>query len=78
MSDYLPESPFLATLWCPGCRPDQDPTKEILEVRWCHLHSPSTSGSADGEVPYSNRILASVEADGHDCAAIHRLLYGDE
>lgn len=55
MTDYPPDTPNLATPWCPTCQPDKDITREILEVRFCAIHEPNRSGPDDvglGEPPY--------------------------
>jgi hypothetical protein len=34
-------------MYCPGCEPEADPTREILDVRWCESHSPVRGGLDD-------------------------------
>ena len=43
----LPETPNLATDWCPTCEPERDPVREILAVKYCWAHPVSLIGSAD-------------------------------
>ena len=47
MTDDLPDTPFVAQMWCPGCAPKRDETKEVLVVEWCPRHKPSAAGLED-------------------------------
>lgn len=40
MTHYIPDSPRLGRSWCPGCDPNLDPTREILETSYCPTHKP--------------------------------------
>lgn len=33
-------TPDLGIPWCPTCAPDKDPTREILQTRYCARHDP--------------------------------------
>lgn len=46
----LRETPDLSERWCPTCRPDRDPTQEILRLDYCETHRPSTHGADDARV----------------------------
>jgi hypothetical protein len=76
MSDYLPDSPYLAERYCPGCEPDRDEMKEILEVRWCEAHSPNREGKADEAVGPVGFMNGSDESGGDSnrrfCEMFHR------
>ena len=76
MPDTIMETPKLGRAWCPGCRPEGDPTREILDVSWCAAHKPSEAGTADAAtVPALAPFFAGgSEADGHDNRAMARLL----
>lgn len=72
----LTETPNLGILWCPGCAPERDPTREILETHWCYRHGPTLAGvddrpSLDGPVRIGN---GSGPADGDDCRAFAALM----
>jgi hypothetical protein len=74
MTDYLPDTPVLARYYCPGCDLDADPTREILEPRWCNQHEPRREGRDDERVPEIH-LSGTAEAGGDDnrrlCALIH-------
>lgn len=76
LNDWVPDTPYQARSYCPLCEPEADPIKEILEVRWCELHTPSRSGSADDYIRSNAYLSGSAEAEGADnkrwCDAIHR------
>ena len=64
MSDYLTDSAPIARAYCPGCEPDADPICEILDVRWCELHTPARGGSDDSTVNADGFLSGSAEAGG--------------
>lgn len=64
MSEY--ETKSLARLYCPGCEPDADPSREILETRWCGDHIPRENGVDDASVVASAWLSGSTEAGGDD------------
>jgi hypothetical protein len=51
MSDHLADTPDLGKKWCPACEPDRDPSVEILDTQYCIVHTPITTGQADGLTP---------------------------
>jgi len=64
VSDYLTDSAPIARAYCPGCEPDADPIREILDVRWCELHTPAREGSDDSTVSADGFLSGSAEAGG--------------
>ena len=51
--DYLPDSPYLARHCCPTCEPDADPTRAILELRYCPAHELRTEAvGSDGNAAW--------------------------
>ena len=79
MDYYVPETPNLATEWCPACEPDRDPIKEILQVRPCIVHPNFEFGSADAMVPPAEHSQWSTpgEAGGEDNRRFCDLLRGE-
>jgi len=69
MADYIPDTPSIGRMYCPGCEPDVDPIREILDVRWCESHTPQGGG-------LTISVSGSAEAGGEDnrrwCAVLHR------
>ena len=75
MSDWLQDTPPMAVHWCPTCQPEKDPTKEILETRYCVQHAPTTKGADDDAVNTPQAWLnGSTEADGVDCREFQKLI----
>lgn len=76
MTDYLTETPVVARAYCPGCEPDADPVREILDVRWCDAHAPTREGLDDGVVTSEAYLSGSAEAGGEVnrrwCELLHR------
>jgi hypothetical protein len=76
MTEYTPDTPLIARLYCPGCEPDADPTSEILDVLWCESHLPLRSGLDDAVVTAAAYLSGSSEAGGEDnrrwCEIFHR------
>jgi hypothetical protein len=76
VTDFRPDSPVLARLYCPGCEPDADPFAEILDVHWCDAHVPSRDGSDDATVAAAIVVSGSAEAGGDGnrrwCELFHR------
>jgi hypothetical protein len=75
VTDYLPDTPNVARAYCPGCEPGADPSREILDVRWCESHCPVRDGADDEIVIASAYLSGSAEAGGDDnrrwCAILH-------
>lgn len=76
MTDFIAERARLARAYCPGCEPDADPLRDILDVRWCELHTPPRGGTADGSVTSDAFMSGSAEAGGETnrrwCELLHR------
>lgn len=76
MSDWLPDTPAVGRAYCPGCEPGADPSREILDVRWCESHYPPRDGADDEIVVAAAYLSGSAEAGGEDnarfCEMIHR------
>lgn len=78
MTDYTMDTPNMARIYCPGCEPEADPIREILDVRWCPNHNDNAypRGSEDERVQALAYLSGASEAGGSDnrlwCAAIHR------
>ena len=76
MTEFRPDSPVLARLYCPGCEPDADPFTEILDVHWCDAHLPSREGAEDAAVATAIVVSGSAEAGGECnrrwCELFHR------
>lgn len=68
MTDWLPDSDYVARPYCPLCEPDRDPCAEVLETRYCGTHQPSLAGEADHEVTSSSYLSGSAEVGGEDNA----------
>lgn len=76
MTDFPAEKPSLARPYCPGCEPDADCVREILDVRWCDSHAPARDGADDALVAPEHVLSGTGEAGGDDnrrwCQVIHR------
>lgn len=76
MSDWLPDTPVVTRPVCPGCEPEADFERSLLEVRWCDSHSPGRDGTADEIVRSAGYLSGSAEAGGDDnkriCDLLHR------
>jgi hypothetical protein len=70
------ESPCIARFYCPTCEPEADPILEILDLRWCGLHTPVAGGPDDVVVLTETYPAGSGEAGGEDnrrwCQLFHR------
>jgi len=75
LTDFLPDTAYVARAYCPGCEPDADPSRDILDVRWCESHSPARDGADDDVVSASAYLSGSAEAGGDDnrrwCDMLH-------
>ena len=72
----LPDTPNLASRWCPLCSPERDPTLEILHTDWCEGHAPSRRGiDEDRAVAALPETPATLQDGGTDnarwCALLH-------
>src|SRR5262249_20517848 len=75
VTDYFSERPSLSRPYCPGCEPDADVLREILEVSWCEAHQPLRSGIDDALAAVHVTGFGSAEAGGEDnrrwCEMLH-------
>jgi hypothetical protein len=46
--------------YCPGCRPNADPLRELLVLRWCEAHAPTLNG------PDDTAVRSNGEPDGRN------------
>ena len=75
MNDFLPDSPNVARIVCPGCEA-ADPFSEILDLRYCDRHTPSREGAMDGHVQTLAYLSGTAEVTGEEnkrwCDFFHR------
>jgi hypothetical protein len=64
VTEFIADAAIVARSYCPGCEPDADPTREILDVRWCDAHVPCRDGSDDAVVTSEAFLSGSAEAGG--------------
>ncbi|MGH7314438.1 MAG: hypothetical protein ACREJV_14785 [Candidatus Rokuibacteriota bacterium] len=64
MTEFIADATCVARAYCPGCEPGADPTREILDVRWCDGHAPARDGSDDAVVTSEAFLSGSAEAGG--------------
>ncbi|MDO8560782.1 MAG: hypothetical protein Q7R91_01035 [bacterium] len=67
MPDYLPDPSNIRRAYCPLCEPGADPTREVLDVRWCEIHIPGLEGTADTTVIAQTYLSGSAEMDANTC-----------
>ena len=76
MTDFVSDTPSVARRYCPGCEPDADMTREILDVGWCEEHLPPRDGLDDGLSTSTAYLSGTAEAGGDGnrrwCEALHR------
>lgn len=60
----IQETVRLGRVYCPGCEPDADPLREILDVRRCDSHPLPEQGDCDGLVVSSMYLAGSAECEG--------------
>ena len=62
--------------WCPGCEPDIDPSRELVDTKWCVLHKDKAHGVADAAVPDDIATISTggAWADGVDNRAIQAVI----
>jgi hypothetical protein len=73
----MTDATVVARSYCPGCEPDADPTREILDVRWCDAHAPTRDGSDDAVVTSEAFLSGSAEAGGDANRRWCELLHGN-
>ncbi len=75
MTDYTRDTPKLGREWCPGCAPEGDPTREILDVSWCGEHPPVRTGLDDARVGFDDcMIVGNGESEGLVNSAFQKLI----
>ena len=62
--------------YCPGCRPNADPIRELLVLRWCAAHAPTLNGPADTAVVPNQTPVWSDEVAGSDNRRWCELFHG--
>lgn len=79
MTDWVRDSPIVTRPFCPVCEADIEQDTSMCEIRFCHMHQPSSSGADDDVIPASMRETypaGSSEAGGLDnrawCELLHR------
>lgn len=68
------ETEDISRAWCPGCEPARDPSREILQTRWCEAHEPSRAGLDDAAVRSDADLSGSAEAGGAQNRAFAAML----
>ena len=43
----------------PSCEPDTDPTRDLVELRWCPTHAPAWGGTDDLLVPFRGGVATA-------------------
>jgi hypothetical protein len=76
VTDFLSDTPTIARSYCPGCEPDADPCREILDLHWCEAHVPPRDGSDDAVVASDVYLSGSAEAGGDANRRWCELLHG--
>ena len=76
MTELPSAIPPVARGYCPGCEPDADPIREVLDVRWCESHVPVRDGLDDAAVRADAYLSGGSEAGGDGnrrwCELLHR------
>ncbi len=74
--DFLSDTPTVARSYCPGCEPDADPSRQVLDVHWCDAHTPVRDGLDDAAVTSDTYLPGNAEAGGEGnkrwCDLLHR------
>ena len=73
MSEPIIDTPALGMIWCPHCQPERDPTKEILDLRYCPIHTPGWAGVDD---PAGTEAIPIIEAGGEANRNMCDLIHG--
>src|SRR2546421_8416514 len=67
VTDFIePRSSVVVRPYCPGCEPETDPTRDLVELRWCPSHAPAWGGTDDLLVTANALPGGSGEAGGED------------
>lgn len=79
VTDFIePRSSVVVRPYCPSCEPDTDPTRDLVELRWCPAHAPAWGGSDDLLVTANALPGGSGEAGGEDNRRWCELIHGAE
>ena len=79
VTDFIePRSSVVVRPYCPSCEPDTDPTRDLVELRWCPAHAPAWGGSDDMLVTANALPGGSGEAGGEDNRRWCELIHGAE
>src|SRR5213594_3055651 len=80
LTDRPSASPPVPRSYCPGCEPNADPSREILDVCWCDTHVPARDGLDDAVVASHGYLAGGDEAGGESnrrwCELLHRGVRG--
>jgi hypothetical protein len=76
VTEFFSDAAVVARPYCPGCEPEADPTREVLDVRWCDAHMPSRDGADDALVTSEAFLSGSAEAGGDVNRRWCELLHG--
>lgn len=74
MSEFIPDTPMLGRVFCPACEPDADPTREILDVRYCEYHQPKPEGADDALAGPSSYLSGGADVDPETCRKMQALI----
>ena len=78
VTDFIePRSSVVVRPYCPSCEPDTDPTRTLVELRWCPTHTPAWGGSDDLLVTANALPGGSGEAGGEDNRRWCELIHGE-
>ena len=78
VTDFIePRSSVVVRPYCPSCEPDTDPTRDLVELRWCPAHAPAWGGSDDLLVTANALPGGSGEAGGEDNRRWCELIHGE-
>ena len=78
MTDFIePRSSVVVRPYCPSCEPETDPTRDLVELRWCPTHAPAWGGTDDLLVTANALPGGSGEAGGEDNRRWCELIHGE-
>jgi hypothetical protein len=78
VTDFIePRSSVVVRPYCPTCEPETDPTRDLVELRWCPTHTPAWGGTDDLLVAASALPGGSGEAGGEDNRRWCELIHGE-
>jgi len=78
VTDFIePRSSVVVRPYCPSCEPETDPTRDLVELRWCPTHAPAWGGTDDLLVTANALPGGSGEAGGEDNRRWCELIHGE-